>query len=381
MLTRRTFLAGVASAPLALSSLNFSGKLVPETRMVFDSVTGAPVVGAKIIVKRVGGRGRFVFRTDSAGNYPFGRIAASVNEPTLFRLRIPPASLKKQYAAIDLAIVVAPLARKNAGYGNFGLLPLSSSSFGLSNDYFESNWLDLIKSTLFAQEYQSNGIAKGVLSGAITRFPSTTLKLRFSNDFSSSEYLFVKEEMLRALNFYSHGSYKFKISRIAPANIPQEAAQVPAGQIIINRSKVFPRPAVLLNPVGNNGDVAQNPNTINSAMVHLDNYTLDSLFKDNQGSDGELEFARSLLQRCGAGVFGWRPTTKLPGLSIMDETSYSPQERVLPGYSDYDLALAKAANGGGSGCYPAGTRFARNKKNVILKADLKYPLNSKLLLP
>jgi hypothetical protein len=46
--------------------------------------------------------------------------------------------------------------------------------------------------------------------------------------------------------------------------------------------------------------------------------------------------------------------------------------------SHYDYALSLMASGGGSGCYPPGTRFVNNKNKVILKSDIDWPLNARI---
>jgi hypothetical protein len=382
MISRRTFLAGTAVTPLLLSAGLTRAYDETETRVVFDGVTGEAVPDAKLIFKRIGGRGRFVFRTDNNGIYNFGLVPASITAPTKFRVRIMPASLKNKFAAVDIAMVITPLERKNAKIGNFGLLPLQSPGpkLGLANSYFENNWLDLVKSTLFAQEFQQSGIARGVNPGAVLRFSTRRIKVRISTGFKGEEYQFVREEIERALRFYTDGIYNFKFSSIAAKNVPLESTMLQEGNIYVNRSTRYPRPAVDINPKGNNADTLENPNEISSAIIQVDEHTIATLFNKNNGSSEDIAFARSLLQRCVAGILGWRPTIKLPGQSIIDENTYPPENRLLPGYSDYDRALAKAISGGGTGCYPAGTRFARNKTKVILKGDINFPLNAQHLI-
>ena len=382
MISRRTFLAGTAVTPLLLSSPLANGYDETETRKVFDSVTGESIADAKLIFKRIGGRGRFVFRTDSNGEYNFGQVAAITTEPTIFRMRIMPASLKNQYAAIDVAVVVTPLERKNVGIGNIGLLPLQSPGpkLGLANAYFQNNWMELVKSTLFTQEFQQSGIAPGVNPGAVLRFSTRRIKVRISTGFKGVEFDFVKKEIEKALRFYTDGIYKLKFTTMAPKNMPEDVRLVPEGNLYICRSVRYPRPAVHINTFGMEDESINNPNEIKSAIIHVDDHTIATLFNKYNSSDDDIAFARSLLQRCVAGVLGWQPTLKLPGDSIIDENTYSPENRRIPGYSQYDRALAKVVSGGGSGCYPAGTRFARNKTKVILKGDQNFPLNAQHLL-
>ena len=154
-ISRRAFVAG-GIAVAALPSAAVAKKPPPETRRLFDAVTGAALPGVRIIVKRVGGKGKWKFNTDADGLYPFGKIIRAQTESSRYRFRIEPNELDGRYVAYDGFLYLNPGEYTNEGIGDIGLIPLYSEALPFTysdittEEEFRRRWLTLLGDLFFA---------------------------------------------------------------------------------------------------------------------------------------------------------------------------------------------------------------------------------------
>ncbi len=378
-ISRRGFLGGCLAAALLPVRLPAARQDV-GARRVFDAVSGEPLVGALITAKRVGRRGRWRFETDAEGLYPFNRIAADLERPGKVRLRISPGS--GGHIPYEFYLHVLPDAESNANIGDVGLVPLErpGSAAGIDDEAFNSNWAELLKQIFFAVDRQPSPRPRKTLPGSLARFDCRDVLVRVAGSLSSAENGFVRDVLPGAVRDLSGGLLRVrKFRRVSAESALVPAAELPAGTITVARRDDFPRPAVRIR-YGNTAPAAEgaeceevNPHEILAAQIILDVLTLDELYKNGTGNDDERRYARSLVQRCVAYALGWRPTMLLPGRTVVDDNYGPPGAYTRRLLTAEDRALALAAYGGGSGCYPPGVRFAKGPKPK-LRADKKYPL-------
>ena len=376
-ISRRGFLGGCLAAALLPVRLPAAWQDA-GTRCVFDAVSGEPLARALITAKRVGRRGRWRFKTDADGLYPFARIASDLERPGKVRLRISHGG--ESYIPYELYLHVLHGSESNFNIGDVGLIPLQrpGSSIGIDDETFNSNWTELLKQVFFAVDRQPSPRPRKTSLGSLARFGCGDVLVRVAGSLSSAEYGFVRDVMSETVRDLSGGLVSVrKFRRVSAGSAMAPAAELPAGSITVARRDDFPRPAVRIR-YGNTaptGEVeeAGNPHEILAAQIILDVFTLDELYENGTGNAEELRYARSLMQRCVAYALGWRPTMLLPGRTVVDDNYGPPGAFTRRLLTDEDRVLALAASGGGSGCYPPGVRFAKGL-SPKLKADKKFPL-------
>ena len=366
-INRRSFVAGgLASA--ALSSTVLAKKPPPETRRLFDAVTGEGLPGVRIIVKRVGGKGKWKLKTDSEGLYPFGKIVRAQTDRNRYRVRIEPKELDDRYVAYDGFFYLNPGEYTNDGIGDIGLIPLYTEalpfSFSdiVSEEDFRARWLTLLGELFFAVDRAPEARPKRTNSGAITGFGrGETITVRVSDALTSNEYRLIRGAMGAALKTMTDGIFiKRRFERIADVDTTIPTEELPLGTITVSKRGDFPRPAER-SCYGTSGpyEIYQNPNEIISARIYLDTYTLDEVFRDGDCSGAEKTLARHLIQRCTLYALGWRPTLLLPNASAVDDNYGPPGQYTRRTITPVDRALAAVITGGGSGCYSPGMRWDR----------------------
>jgi hypothetical protein len=385
-LTRRDFLgAALAAASLPVCKPAYAQDVEPEKRLVFDAISGEPLEKVQVTAKKVGDRGRWVFKTDADGIYPFGEICSEIEEPTLIRLKISSKKLSAAYIGLESYLMVYPDQQENDGFGDVGLIPLKHPAISLSVDdtLFNERWLALLKEVFFSVDRQGSPRPRRTAIGALARFSPGEMRVYLSTAFSAKEVEFITDVVGGGVAALSAGTMSVrafrKFSKAEP--IPSEGELTP-GTITIIKNLNYPRPAVRIRygntpsteGTGETDGVEACPHEILAALIILDTLTLEELFQNGLGDQSQQAYARSIIQRCIAYSLGWRPTMLLPNRTMVDD-SYGPPETIMRRQiTAEDRALALAAAGGGSGCYPAGTRFL--KKGVpILKTDPSYPLN------
>ena len=376
-ISRRGFLGGCLAAALLPVRLP-AARQDAGTRCVFDAVSGEPLVGALITAKRVGRRGRWRFETDAEGLYPFNRIATDLERPGKVRLRISHGG--GGYIPYELFLHVLPSAESNFNIGDIGLIPLEQpgSAIGIDDEALNSNWTKLLKQVFFAVDRQPSPRPRKTLQGSLARFGCGNVLVRVAGSLSSAEYGLVRDVLSGTVRDLSGGLLSVrKFRRVSAESALVPAAELPAGSITVARRDDFPRPAVRIR-YGNTAAAGEaeeegNPHEILAAQIILDVLTLDELYKNGTGNDDERRYARSLMQRCVAYALGWRPTMLLLGRTVVDDNYGPPGAYTRRLLMAEDRALALAASGGGSGCYPPGVRFAKGPKPK-LRADKKYPL-------
>ena len=383
---RRTFVVSGLAAT-ALPALSRAQELGPEGRRLFDAVTGEALSNVKIIVKKVGGRGRWTFRTDDDGNYQFGKITASLTEQTLCRVRIKPTQLRDRYIGFEGYWTVYPGMETNPGLGDIGLIPLTSGSlpFSFSDAYneagFRGKWLMLLRQVFFSIDRQSSPRPKQTAAGALNRFAKgEMMRVRVSDELAPAEYQLVRRWMGLALKTLTKGVFaKLRFSKVPAADTLLPVEELPPGTVTVTRRDDFPRPAARIRYGNTNPyDVDANPNEILAAQVILDTYTLDELYKQGNGDGASKNMANHLVQRCTAYALGWRPTLMLLNASVVDENYGPPGEYMRRTITPVDKALIAAVSGGGSGCYAPGTRLSRVGLTRLI-GDSAYPLTPSLL--
>jgi hypothetical protein len=376
---RRSFLA-LTTGSLLAAPLRIRAQEQPERRRLFDAVTGNPLPGIRLVFKRVGAQGNWKLRTDRDGYYAFGAIAADLEEPAAVRIRMATSQLRKKYVGFDLTLIVHPDMERNVGIGDFGVIPLKSpgTAAGLVFPAFNNDWIDLLREIFFSIDRQEKN-PKGTLPGALRRYAPAELRVRVSSKFSASEFAMLSEEIERALRMFSGDTLISRgILKIAWSSLPNRADDVPAGYLLVDKREDFPRPAVRIR-YGDSDDLVQNPHEIIAGLVLLDTWTTAALFRNGTSPAEEQDYARAVVHRCVADALGWRPTIRLPNISAVDENQGPPGTLVRPLDSVYDEALALAVSGGGSGCYPPGSRFLSAKNVIQLQNDPDYPLNLQAL--
>ena len=361
---------GIAVA--ALPSAAVAKKPPPETRRLFDAVTGAALPGVRIIVKRVGGKGKWKFNTDADGLYPFGKIIRAQTESSRYRFRIEPNELDGRYVAYDGFLYLNPGEYTNEGIGDIGLIPLYSEALPFTysdittEEEFRRRWLTLLGDLFFAVDRDPTAKPKRTYSGAIACFGrGETLTVRVSDALSAKEYSLIRGAMGAVLNTMTAGIFaKRRFERIADVDTTIPTEELPRGTITVSRRDDFPRPAALIR-YGNSGslEIYQNPNEIISSRIYLDTYTLDEVFRDGNCSGAEKTLARHLIQRCTLYALGWRPTLLLPNATVVDDNYGPPGQYSRRTITPVDRALAAVITGGGSGCYAPGMRW--DKRSAI----------------
>ena len=383
---RRTFV-GAGLAATVLPALSRAQELEPEGRRLFDAVTGEALSKIKIVVKKVGERGRWTFRTDDYGYYQFGKITASLTEQTLCRVRIKPTQFRDSYIGLEGYWLVNPGPETNPGIGDIGLIPLTSGllPFSFSDVYneteFREQWLALLRQMFFSIDMLPSPRPKQTAAGALNRFASGgTLRVRVSDELVPAEYQLVRKWMGSALKTLTKGIFaKLRFSKVPASDTLLAVKDLPPGTITVARRDDFPRPAVRIRYGSTNPyDLDANPNEILAAMVILDTYTLDELFRQGKGDGAGKNLAHHLVQRCSAYALGWRPTLMLPNASVVDENYGPPGAYVRKTITPVDKALFAAVSGGGSGCYAPGTRLS-SVGLTRLVGDSAYPLAPVLL--
>lgn len=381
---RRRFIAG-SLATMLLPAVPFSFAQEAGYRRVFDAVSGQPIPGLKLIVKRVGSRGRWIFRTSEEGLYPFGEVESAVDDQTTMRFRIESKTLKNQHIGVELLMNLHPDPELNAGIGDIGLIPLVNpgAALGINDSWFNNNWLSLIKEIFFSVDRQPSPRPKGTAGGALARFESERVQLRFSQGFSDNEFSFIKRIAKPTVRVLSSKSVlpERKIALLPEAEIATFPEELSPGTITFAKRKDFSRPAVRLR-YGNTGEQILpgkvNPHEIAASLIILDTYTLNELYRDGQGTQQQIRLAKRIVQRCIADALGWRPTVRLPHRSVVDENHGPPENMNKPLITRVDKALALAASGGGTGCYSAGTRFI-DRLTPFLKTDPEFPRNRRII--
>lgn len=377
MLTdRRSFIALTTGALVGLAT-TARAQDEPEKRRLFDAVTGDPLPGIKLTFKRVGSQGNWKLRTDGDGYYAFGEIAAALDEPAAVRIRMATSNLRKKYIGFDLTLIVHPDMTRNAGIGNFGVIPLKSpgNAWGLTEPAFTSAWLDLIAEIFFSRDRQEKR-PRGTLPGALRVWNPADVRVRVSSKFSAAEFAMIADEVERALRLFSGGALTAKgILKVNWASLPLSADGVPPGYLMIAKRDDYPRPAVHIR-YGDTDETRKNPHEIIAGLIMLDTYTTGTLYRNGVGTAADQDRARAIVHRCIADALGWRPTIRLPGLSAIDENYGPPGSFIRPLDSIYDEALALAVSGGGSACYPPGSRFVSLKTGYQLMNDPDFPLNT-----
>ena len=381
--SRRSFLgAGLAAA--ALPALAGAQGQEPELRRVIDAVTGEGLPGLSLIAKRVGARGRWKFVTDADGFYPFGEMIASLSGPAKFRIRIKSKQLDGRHIGYEGYFLLYPGTEANTGVGDIGLIPLYPEAFPFSfsdvssEAEFRERWLTLLRELFFSVDRQPTPRPRRTDTGAIAAFAGgDLLTVRVTDELTSAEYNLVRQGMGAALKVMTRGIFtKRRFRRVPAADTALPPQELPRGTITVTRRADFPRPAVRLRYGNTNPyDEGANPHEIFSALVILDNFTLDELYRDGNGSPPEKTYARHLLQRCTAYALGWRPTLLLPNASVVDDNYGPPGAYVRRTITPVDRALAAVITGGGSGCYAPGFRFDRIGKMQLL-GDPLHPISA-----
>lgn len=384
ILDRRQFIAG-SLATVMLPSLSFLNAVESGYRRVFDAVSGQPIPNLKLVIKRVGSRGRWIFRTTEEGLYPFGELESTVSDQATMRFRITSTVLRNRHIGVELLMNLHPNPELNSGIGDIGLIPLvnPATTLGITDSYFNRNWLSLIKEIFFSVDRQPMPRPKGTLAGAMARFERNHVQLRLSKDFSADEFDFIRKVATASIKILSGNSLlsKHTIALVPEADISTTPAELTPGTITFAKRRDFSRPAVRLrygNSVGRVLPVQEyNPHEITASLIIMDTYTLNELYQDGQGTQQQVRLAKRIVQRCIADALGWRPTVRLPHRSVVDE-NYGPSEVTnKPLITKVDTALALAAGGGGSGCYNAGTRFV-DRLTPFLKTDPEFPVNRRI---
>lgn len=355
----------------------------PDLRTLFDAISGEPLPGVRIKAKRLGKKGKWLFKTDENGAFPFGDIINSIPEASKIRFKIRPRHLGGKHIGLESRIIVYPEPEKNAGFGNFGLIPLVHPVKSLgAGDLLNERWLALVKEIFFSIDRQPSPRPSRTGPGARTGFAPGKISIRLSEEFTENEAGLIENAVTGAVSDLSANTLWVESILAVPAEetlLPEGA--LPARTVTIARNLNFSRPAVRIR-YGNTLPPDEeypaiegvNPHEIQAALINLDIFTLNVLYKDGASDQQQREYAQSLIQRCVAYALGWRPTVLLPNRTVVDDNYGPPGAFTRKLITAEDKALALAGAGGGSLCYPPGIRFIKKGK-PFLKADPDYPLN------
>lgn len=382
-LNRREFVGG-CTALAALPLVRRFPSVETDLRRAFDAVTGEPLAGIELVAKLIGAAGRWRFMTDADGYYSFGEIPAKLKEPGTVRIKVRTRAIKGRYIGFDCYMNIQPQPELNSGIGDLGFIPLRQDSYPFTfpetenQNGFRNRLVSLLKDIFFSVDNKPRPRPKATLPGALARFDRSDITVRVDETFTDSEFGFVEQGINQTLTGAAPGAFKqtgyIRIPMIE-AMIP--AAELPVGTITVIRRDDFPRPAVRIRYGRTNpSDRRNNPHEILSALIILDTFTLNELYRNGAGGSSQQQYARHIIHRCTAYTLGWRPTLRLPNNSVVDENYGPPGAYTRKLLTDADEALAAAITGGGSGCYAPGIRFSSKRKEYLV-SDPRYPLNGK----